>query len=376
MLEYESKKIINDYGIKIPKGFLINSIEDCLKISKKIKYPIFLKAQLPLKERAKIGGIALANNEKELIELIKEMINKKINNITIRNILIEEKIDIEKEFFIAITIDWSISSPILLFSSYGGIDIERRKEEIQFFKFSYKEGLNDSSLNRIPFIEFLKGRTLEEFKEILRKLWLVFKEFNAEIIELNPLALSTKGELIAIDARIVIDDDALIIKKEIANNLSKYLIDNRVNYIPKERENFVELEGNIGVIGNGAGIVMATLDLINLFGGKPANFYDLGGGANPEATFKALEKLSSMKNLKCIIINVFGGMTKCDEIAEGIILAKEKLNLPRLYVRLIGENEENAKKILKMAGIKYFDDMELLIKNAVEECDKNANIDK
>lgn len=372
MLEYESKKIINDYGIKIPKGFLIKSIEDCLKISKKIDYPIFLKAQLPLKERTKIGGIALANNEKELIELIKKMINKKINNITIRNILIEEKIDIEKEFFIAITIDWSTSSPILLFSSYGGIDIEKRKEEVHFFKFSYKEGLNDSILNKIPFIDFLEKEKFEEFKEILRKLWFIFKEFNAEIIELNPLALSTKGELIAIDARIVLDDDALIIKKEFANKILKYLINNRVDCIPKERENFVELDGNIGVIGNGAGIVMATLDLINLFGGKPANFYDLGGGANLEATFKALEKVSSMKNLKCIIINVFGGMTKCDEIAKGIILAKEKLNLPKLYVRLIGENEEKAKKILKMAGIKYFDDMELLIKNAVKECDKKC----
>jgi succinyl-CoA synthetase beta subunit len=372
LLEYESKKIINDYGIKIPKGFLIKSIEDCLKISKKIDYPIFLKAQLPLKERTKIGGIALANNEKELIELIKKMINKKINNITIRNILIEEKIDIEKEFFIAITIDWSTSSPILLFSSYGGIDIEKRKEEVHFFKFSYKEGLNDSILNKIPFIDFLEKEEFEEFKEILRKLWFIFKEFNAEIIELNPLALSTKGELIAIDARIVLDDDALIIKKEFANKISKYLINNRVDCIPKERENFVELDGNIGVIGNGAGIVMATLDLINLFGGKPANFYDLGGGANLEATFKALEKVSSMKNLKCIIINVFGGMTKCDEIAKGIVLAKEKLNLPKLYVRLIGENEEKAKKILKMAGIKYFDDMELLIKNAVKECDKKC----
>ena len=372
MLEYESKKIINDYGIKIPKGFLIKSIEDCLKISKKIDYPIFLKAQLPLKERTKIGGIALANNEKELIELIKKMINKKINNITIRNILIEEKIDIEKEFFIAITIDWSTSSPILLFSSYGGIDIEKRKEEVHFFKFSYKEGLNDSILNKIPFIDFLEKEKFEEFKEILRKLWFIFKEFNAEIIELNPLALSTKGELIAIDARIVLDDDALIIKKEFANKILKYLINNRVDCIPKERENFVELDGNIGVIGNGAGIVMATLDLINLFGGKPANFYDLGGGANLEATFKALEKVSSMKNLKCIIINVFGGMTKCDEIAKGIILAKEKLNLPKLYVRLIGENEEKARKILKMAGIKYFDDMELLIKNAVKECDKKC----
>jgi succinyl-CoA synthetase beta subunit len=372
LLEYESKKIINDYGIKIPKGFLIKSIKDCLKISKKIDYPIFLKAQLPLKERVKIGGIALANNEKELIELIKKMINKKINNITIRNILIEEKIDIEKEFFIAITIDWSTSSPILLFSSYGGIDIEKRKEEVHFFKFSYKEGLNDSILNKIPFIDFLEKEKFEEFKEILRKLWFIFKEFNAEIIELNPLALSTKGELIAIDARIVLDDDALIIKKEFANKILKYLINNRVDCIPKERENFVELDGNIGVIGNGAGIVMATLDLINLFGGKPANFYDLGGGANLEATFKALEKVSSMKNLKCIIINVFGGMTKCDEIAKGIILAKEKLNLPKLYVRLIGENEEKAKKILKMAGIKYFDDMELLIKNAVKECDKKC----
>jgi succinyl-CoA synthetase beta subunit len=372
LLEYESKKIINDYGIKIPKGFLIKSIKDCLKISKKIDYPIFLKAQLPLKERAKIGGIALANNEKELIELIKKMINKKINNITIRNILIEEKIDIEKEFFIAITIDWSTSSPILLFSSYGGIDIEKRKEEVHFFKFSYKEGLNDSILNKIPFIDFLEKEKFEKFKEILRKLWFIFKEFNAEIIELNPLALSTKGELIAIDARIVLDDDALIIKKEFANKILKYLINNRVDCIPKERENFVELDGNIGVIGNGAGIVMATLDLINLFGGKPANFYDLGGGANLEATFKALEKVSSMKNLKCIIINVFGGMTKCDEIAKGIILAKEKLNLPKLYVRLIGENEEKAKKILKMAGIKYFDDMELLIKNAVKECDKKC----
>lgn len=368
LLEYESKKIIHDYGIKIPKGFLINSIEDCLKISRKIKYPIFLKAQLPLKERVKIGGIALANNEKEFIELAKGMINKKINNIAIRSILIEEKIDIEKEFFIAITIDWNTFSPILLFSRYGGIDIEKRKEEIKFFKFSYKEGLSNSFLNKIIFIESLKEETLEEFKEILKKLWIVFKEFNAELIELNPLALSTKGELIVLDARIALDDDALIIKQEIANNLLKYLINDRVNYIPKERENFVELDGNIGVIGNGAGIVMATIDLINLFGGKPANFYDLGGGANPEATFKALEKVSSMKNLKCIVVNVFGGMTKCDEIAEGIILANKKLNLPKLYVRLIGENEEKAKKLLKMAGIEYFDDMESLIKNAVIEC--------
>jgi succinyl-CoA synthetase beta subunit len=367
LLEYESKKIINEYGIRIPKGFLINSIEDCLNFSKKMNFPIFLKAQLPLKERVKIGGIALANNEKELIELTKKMINKKINGITIKNILIEEKIDIEKEFFIAITFDQIMYSPILLFSKYGGIDIEKRREEVKFIKLSYIEGLNDYFLNKFFYKDFSEEKIFEDFKEILKKLWLIFKEFNAEIIELNPLALSSKKELIAIDARIAIDNDALIIKQEIANKILKYLINDRKNDIPKERENFVELEGNIGVIGNGAGIVMATIDLINLFGGKPANFFDLGGGANPEATFKALEKISSMKKLKCIIINVFGGMTKCDEIAEGIILANEKLNLPKLYVRLIGENEENAKRLLKMAGIEYFDDMESLIKNAVKE---------
>lgn len=376
MLEYESKKIINDYGIKIPKGFIIKSIEDCFNVSKKIDFPIFLKAQIPLKERAKIGGIALANNENELIELTKGMINKKINDIIVRNILIEEKIDIEKEFFLAINFDLSVCSPILLFSEYGGTNIEKRKEKIKMAKFSYNEGLKDSFLNNfLSNISSLKEIS-EEFKEIFKKIWIIFKELNAELIELNPIALSSKKELITLDARIVLDDDALIIKKEIANKISKYLINDRINCIPKERENFVELDGDIGVIGNGAGIVMATIDLINLFGGKAANFFDLGGGANPETTFKAIEKVSSIKKLKCIIINVFGGMTKCDEIAEGIILANKKLNLPKIYVRLIGENEEIAKRLLEMAEIKYFDDMESLIENAVKEVDKNANFNK
>lgn len=323
--EYQGKGLFKKYGILIPRGKLITSVQaDPSKLA---------KAQVLIGKRSKRGLIAPATKEnlKRLFKYSKE-------------ILLEEKLKVEKEYYLALTIDKQEKEIVILFSEEGGIEVERAKRII---KLSY------SKLNEFPDKKFLL---------IIKSMYKLMKDYDALLVEINPLVLS-QGKLIAVDTKIILDD-----------NVSHPEFEKELTQLEEEAEHYglsyVELKGDIAIIGNGAGLVMASLDMLDYFGGKAANFLDLGGGASIEKMEKALD-IVLKKNSKVIFINIFGGITKCDEMAKGLVESrnKNKIDIP-IIVRMIGTNEEEAKKILRENKIKIYDSMEEGAKKAVENASK------
>ncbi len=323
--EYQGKELFKKYGILVPKGKLITSIQaDPSKLA---------KAQVLMGKRDKRGLIASATEE-NLERLFKHS----------KEILLEEKLEIEKEYYLVLTIDKEEKEIVVLFSEEGGIEIEKSKKII---KLSYNK------LSKFPDKKFLP---------IIKSMYKLMRDYNALLVEINPLILS-QNKLIAADSKIILDD-----------NVSHHEFKKSLTPLEKEAENnglsYVDLNGNIAIIGNGAGLVMATLDMIEYFGGKAANFLDLRGGASIEKMEKALGIVLE-KNPKIIFINIFGGITKCDDIAKGLVnyRNKNKFGIP-IIVRMIGTNEEEAKDFLIKNKIKIYDSMEEGAKKAVENASK------
>lgn len=300
--EYKAKEIFKEYNIKVPNSFIYNNQE--------IPKNCLAKAQVLYGKRGKQGLILEAN--KENIEKLKQY-----------KILIEEKIKVKRELYLAITIDRIQKDFVVLFSEQGGMDIE----EMPIKKYKIEE------INKLP----------SNIQPIAQNLLRIIKEKKAILAEINPLA-ETDNQLIALDAKIILQG-----KEQPTTELERLAQENNLNY--------VELEGDIGIIGNGAGLVMATLDLIGYFNGKPANFLDIGGGATKEKMETALN-LITKKQLKSIFINIFGGITRCDEIAQGLVNYKNNNQTPPLIVRMIGTDEKQAKEILEKNNIKFVDSME------------------
>jgi succinyl-CoA synthetase beta subunit len=311
--EYQAKRLLKKYGIAIPKGKLIR---------KPVSAPKMLaKAQVTTGSRLK-NGLILPATEKNLRFLFQYC----------SEVLLEEKLPIEKEYYLALAVDSIKKEVIIIFTQEGGIEVEN---SVKIKKIRY------GKLDQFPRPEFLP---------IIKKLHRLMRDYQALLVEINPLARSS-GKLIALDAKVILDDN--VSHREFRPKLTSL-----EKWARKSELVYVELNGNIGVIGNGAGLVMATLDLIDHFGGKAANFLDLGGGATSEKMTEAL-KIVLAKKPRALLINIFGGITRCDEITRGIINYKNKsrLRIP-LVVRMIGTNEENAKKILAKNKIQVYDLME------------------
>jgi len=333
--EYQGKELLQKYGIKTPDSFLITKPEQI----KEVQGEVVIKAQVLHGGRGKLGLIQFATN-KDAKEKAEQIFKKGI-----KEILVEERIKPEKEYYLSITIDRSEKKPLLMFSAEGGIDIEdlalKNPEKIK--KYCINEEFSPKEV----------GKELNLEPMLIEKVYKIFKDYDAELVEINPLANTAKG-LMALDAKVIIDDNALF-RHEFKKDETLTELERKA----KEADlSYVELDGNIGVIGNGAGLVMATLDVVNYYKGKVANFLDVGGGADKAKMEKALE-LVLEKNPKGIFINIFGGITRCDEIAQGLVEYKKehKLEIP-IVVRMIGTNEKQAKEILKKNDIHFIDSME------------------
>ncbi|MBM3200545.1 ADP-forming succinate--CoA ligase subunit beta [Candidatus Woesearchaeota archaeon] len=333
--EYEGKEIFHKYGVKTPDGFLITNPDQI----KELKGEVVLKAQVLHGGRGKAGLILFATN-KDAKKKAEQIFKKGV-----KEILVEEKLKADKEYYLSITIDRFDKKPLLMFSAEGGIDIEELAK-------NHPEKIKKCYLDE----NFSSKKASEDTKlptTLIEQLCRVFKECDAELVEINPLALIGE-DFIALDSKVIIDDNALF--------RHEFKKDETLTEIEKKAQqadlSYVELDGNIGVIGNGAGLVMATLDVINYYGGKVANFLDVGGGANKEKMEKALE-LVLEKKPKGVFINIFGGITRCDEIAQGLVDYKNqhKLTIP-LVVRMIGTNEHQGRDTLKKNGIHPIASME------------------
>src|SRR3989338_5694566 len=350
--EYQGKEIFSNNGINVPNGFVIRDISEIKEMDNCV-----VKAQVLTGGRGKAGGVKLATKE-NLKEVAASILGMNIKGLKVNEVLIEERIEIKKEIYAAITVNRAEKGLSLIVSLDGGVDIEElaAKHPEKIIKLPINE------VDEIKIRKSIKFEHIDELIEIIRRLREISEKYDAELVEINPLALTPKG-LIAADSKIIIDDNALFRHPEYIGKKKEQLtdIEKQANEIDIQ---YVELDGDIAIIGNGAGLVMATLDVISHYGGKPANFLDVGGGASVEQMEKSLE-ICMLKKPNGIFVNIFGGITRCDYIAQGLVdyIKKNSLDVP-MVVRLIGTNEKEGQSI-KNAGINSLSSMEECAKKIV-----------
>jgi len=364
LFEFEAKEIIKNYGFEIPQSVLIKKGDD---IEKKIKEaniepPLVVKAQVLVAGRGKSGGIKLVNSVSEAVKTAQTLFETPIKGIKPSFILIEKAIPHENELYVGIVIDRSLRTPLVLASKYGGVDIEEiartKPESIIRYPINTVIGLRSYEARIIGKSIGVTGKALSSFEKFLITLYKAFIEFDAELAESNPLAY-LKDKVLPLDLRITIDDNSLYRHENYAKTEKERLGENTEFEIKAHELDlaFVELDGDIGVLGNGAGLTMTTMDLIYEYGGKPANFLDMGGGADAEHVKTCVKFLLDYPKAKKIFINMFGGITRADEVAKGVVMALEESKVKKpIVIRLTGTNEEQGKEILKQAGIEAFND--------------------
>lgn len=370
LYEYEAKKIFEDYGIPISPYEVVDNPESARKSAEKLGFPVVIKAQVLVAGRGKAGGVKIAKNSDEVYDIASKMLGLSIKGELVKKIMVTSAIDISREIYVSIIVDRFVRKPVILVSAEGGVDIEelaaKAPEKIIKIYVDPLIGLRDYQLRYATSRVGLSGQQASQFMSILRSLYAIFDNFDCDLAEINPLAIDSRGNLIAVDAKMIIDDNALFRRKEFANResaeYSEFEIEAR-----QAGFNYVELDGNIGIICNGAGLTMATMDTVYLKGGKPANFLDVGGGATAEIAEKATSLLLRHPNVKVIFFNILGGITRCDEVAKGLISALNKYGGgKKIVVRMMGTNEEEGRRLLREAGIDWYDSMETAAARAVE----------
>ncbi len=360
--EYLAKQALAEQGIPIPPGRLVNTPDDAAEAVKAIG-PAALKAQVLVGGRGKAGGIRFAQTPEEARETAQAMLGMDLKGYTVERLYAEAKLDIEREFYISVTTDRNKKVPLVMASLSGGVEIEDVADsEIVRQWVNPRVGVLPYFGRQMAERLGLKGTLAKEFADLVVKLYHIYRERDAELVEINPLAV-VDGHLMAADARLNIDDSALFRHKNVERIEEGSALEKKVHEIGLA---YVELDGDIAIMANGAGMAMATVDAIQYFGGKPANFLDAGGGASVEPTAQALDVLVSM-NPKVIFINIFGGITRCDDVAKAILQVKQTTGIPvPLVVRLVGTNEKEGVALLEQAGISAYSDMAPAAERAVQ----------
>ncbi len=365
LLEYEAKEVFKRYGIPLGMSAIAKTPSEAKDAAAIIGRPVVVKAQVGVGGRGKAGGIKPADTPAQAREVAKQILGMKIKDLTVRKVLVEERLRIEHEIYLGVIIDRAARCYTILASGEGGMNIEevavRNPEKIVRHNVDPLRGFRSYHANEVAKRLGYSGKKMQQLSDILLRLYKVAYEMDAELTEINPLIETTEG-FIAADARLNIDNNALYRHKELE---AKYLESFEGELTPREMEaramdlTYVELNGDIGIIGNSAGLTMSTLDTVMLYGGRAGNFLDLGGGASPDRVGKAVEFVLKDNRVKALFVNVLGGITRCDDTAKGIIEAREKLgdNKP-IVVRMMGTNEEEGKRLLHGAGIETNDTME------------------
>jgi len=356
LLEFEAKQLLKEEGIRVPKGILVSKHEEILLHMDELAPRVVVKAQVDVGGRGKAGGVLMAD-QKTVIETARQLFNTRIKGLPVPRVLIEERLDIQHEYYVSITLDRTKKRPVILFAETGGMDIEETahndKNAICSISFCPLMGDMPGVLLRE-----LCGDAPGEIQATVNRLYHVFCHKDALLAEINPLVTTPDG-VYAADAKLIVDDNSLT-RQGIAVNRD---LTDREREAEKHGFSYVELAGNIGVIGNGAGLTMATLDIIEYYGGRAADFLDVGGGADSERVLHAVRLVSSVPTVKVIVVNLLGGITRCDEVARGIIAA----GVPQpVIVRIAGTNAQEGRKLLAEKGYEMLDTMDLVVKKAVE----------
>ncbi|MBA4385344.1 MAG: ADP-forming succinate--CoA ligase subunit beta [Anaerolinea sp.] len=343
--EYQSKILFTMYNIPVPNGRIAESISEVKQISEELGGRVVIKAQVLSGGRGKAGGVRIAKTIDEAEEFAGQILGKEINGLLVRKVLVDEMVSIDKEIYLSIANDRNSQKPILMASSFGGMDIEdvsrNNPEKIVKRVIDPLLGLRDYQLRDVAINIDLDRVYWQDFSRIINQLWKVYVDCDATLVEINPLVITSEKKFSALDAKVVLDDNALFRHPNLSDFRDKDAEPPTEIQGRKIGVSFIKMDGNIGCLVNGAGLAMATMDIIKELGGEAANFLDIGGGANAKKVEDSLRLILSDEKVKAILINVFGGITRCDEVARGILSAFKEIqtNIP-IVVRLVGTNDE------------------------------------
>ncbi len=364
--EFQAKQILNQYGVRIPKGEVADTADNARQIAERVGPKVVLKAQVHAGGRGKGGGIKLANNPQEAAQIAREMIGMTLvthqtgpEGKLVRMVLVEEALQIARELYVGIVIDRAKEAPVVMASPEGGVEIEKVAAETP--ELIFKEYVNPATgfltfqARKLAFKLGLEGQTLKQAIKFISSLYRAFEATDASLAEINPLLITKEGDVLALDAKMNFDDNALARHPEIKEMRDLNEEDPLEVEASKYSLNYIKLDGNVGCMVNGAGLAMATMDIIMYSGGMPANFLDVGGGVSEEAVKNAFKILVSDKEVKAALINIFGGIVRCDMVANGIVKAANEVGLKvPMVVRLEGTNVDLGKKILADSGLAFY----------------------
>jgi len=349
--EYQSKQIFAKFGVPIPKGRVAATATEARQIAEELGSRVVIKSQVLVGGRGKAGGIRLARSPKEAEEVATQILQMEIKGLPVRKILVDEAANIDHEIYLGITNDRAARRPVMMASAAGGVEIEevarQTPEKIIKVHIDPLLGLREYQARDVALGIDLPREHWKQFGEICNGLWKAYVECDATLAEINPLVITKEKTLVALDGKMLLDDNALFRHADLAEMRD---VDEEAPAETEARKyglSFIKLDGQIGCMVNGAGLAMTTMDIVKLFGGEPANFLDIGGGAGADKVAAAMRIILSDPNVSAILFNVFGGITRCDEVAKGILtaLAEVKPKIP-MVVRLVGTNAEEGRRLL------------------------------
>ncbi|HTO21151.1 MAG TPA: ADP-forming succinate--CoA ligase subunit beta [Spirochaetia bacterium] len=360
--EYQAKELLKESGIPVPDGRVARTPEEARTLAEQVGFPVMIKAQVLVGGRGKAGGVKMARDAAEAFAHARAILGMQIKGITVQQVLVARAVDIASEFYVSLTVDRVSKSIQCMASASGGMEIEEIavKEPDKIVRFTVEPGTGLARAAHFAAVSraFGAGPRAEQAWKIVSGMYALFTGKDCSLVEINPCALTPDGTLVAADAKVILDDNALFRHPE----MEKYRSSEEYGADEMEARSqglsYVGMDGTIGCIVNGAGLAMATMDLIKYFGGSPANFLDVGGSSNPEKVLTALRIITRNPRVTAILINIFGGITRCDDIARGILMAREKLGIPvPLTIRLIGTNEKEGRAMLQEAGVEAFTEL-------------------
>jgi succinyl-CoA synthetase beta subunit len=354
--EYHSKLTFAEHGVPIPEGNIATTATQAECIAKELGGRVVVKSQVLVGGRGKAGGIQLARNPKEAKEVATKILGMEIKGLPVRKVLVDQAVDIDQEIYLGITNDRAARKPVMMASAEGGVDIEAVAEEtpekIIRVHIDPLLGLQSYQTRDLAAGIDLSREYWRDFGNIAKSLWNAYKKSDATLAEINPLVVTAAGKLLAVDGKMVLDDNALFRHPDLADKRDLD-VENEAEIRARQHGlSYIKLDGDIGCMVNGAGLAMTTMDVIKLFDGEPANFLDIGGGADAEKVAIAFQIILSDPSIKAMLINIFGGITRCDEVARGILTAMEKVqpDIP-MVVRLVGTNAKDGRQLLADADM-------------------------
>lgn len=369
--EYQSKQIFSKFGIPIPRGQLASNSKVVRQIAEEISGNVVIKAQVPTGGRGKAGGVRLAKSPEEAEALATQILGMTIKNLPVHKVLVDEAIKIKQELYLGIGIDRSISRPVIIASAQGGVEIEEiainNPEKVVRKDVHPLLGLREYQVRDLALSIDIPKQYWRNYQDIAEGLWCVFQQNDATLVEINPLVITEDDRMIALDGKLEIDDNALFRHPDLSELRDLDMEDPVEIEARKYGLAYIRMGGDIGCLVNGAGLAMATMDIINEFGGKPANFLDIGGGAGAEKVSAALRIIFSDSQVRSVLINIYGGITRCDVVARGIIDAMKQLETEKpIIIRLEGTNAQTAQQLLTDANLISVPSFSNAVKKAVE----------